>query len=391
MIAPSIEDIRERLMINIAPMPPMPISETQVDDDIVKWVNLLTDPDGDIDEKLLELQNMKPGVGTIVRVPSFRHLDLGDAPERIACPVNILLDSEVDVFKPKTVWRGWIVTRDIQYANHFDLVRIGDSFYCEDGCNIIQCWNQVYVYEGCIHEVIGQVSSTKLAAARQLDADFLKGTVPTESDVGRFGKAGDLIYRQISGSWQQTGCWLDWNADDVRKEYVNIYSDFSEYINASVKKALPAISATPNLTTSILKLFGDVRTRISDALTIYSDTISSIFTSPKIAAEPGALHAAGGAKEIRFDYMYGEYLTVRIDYEKKIAWIDPAFDSGGKNYKLFFIDEAKNIIAQVPRESDGFLGTNQFGREFEQHLPEIHEGLDIEIREVINEKSSGLS
>lgn len=362
---------------------------SEMDDQIKALVSRLTTPSEEVAREIRKIQSLKPSAGTVVRVESFRHLDLGCERAELVYPVNLLLDEIVGDLSACGVWRGWIMTRDIHYASHFDLLRAGDPNFCEEGCAVIQCWNPVLVYEGCIHEVVGRMSQEKLDAARKLSSDFARSVVPAESDVGRFGKPGDLIYRQINGTWHQTGCWLDRMApDDMRNEYIDLYGEFARSVNAPVEQALAAReqATTVGPATAASKIPDALGTglalaanRAASVFLSWADTVTSAFRLE--STEPALFHAAGGQSD-RFVFERGEYVDVDVDYDTKIVKVSSCFDPEGRCYKLFFLNDDNEVVAHVPREKRGYLSIERFDGDFEEHCPEIVQGLKMEIREV---------
>ena len=151
-------------------------------------------------------------------------------------PIPVLLD--VLEASGKT-WRGWIVSRDRDYATCWDLILGPEEENRDPLCEIVQAWNPVRVALPKNVRILGQLSPNRLAAMRTLAVDYENGFISGPTDEHRLGVA---LARELSdGTGVVTGTSIA-SDDDPRVEYQRVYREIAQKLPAPVQPA-PATAA----------------------------------------------------------------------------------------------------------------------------------------------------
>jgi len=126
-------------------------------------------------------------------------------------------------------WRGWLVSRDLEYASCWDLVLGPEDDPRDPLCQMIQAWNPVVIKRDAIQGILGSINSFRLACVRKLAHECESGQAPVEIGDTR---PRVILARELSdGTGVVTGTSI--GLDDFRKEFQSIYKNVAVSLSAA--------------------------------------------------------------------------------------------------------------------------------------------------------------
>lgn len=171
-----------------------------------------------------------PQPGQIVRIPPRADDDSPNAPNEY---LAVLLDS------PQTSerWRGWLVSRDPEYASQWDMVLGPEEASRDPMCQLVQAWNPVSMDLEQADQVLAELTPERLGAVRRLARDHAENLLLEPVDDTRMGVH---IARELSnGTGVVTG--TPCGSDDPRTEYQALYRDAALWVSTG-KAASPSVA-----------------------------------------------------------------------------------------------------------------------------------------------------
>ncbi len=142
-----------------------------------KWFKEKFDALKELDEKFGDIKKYESGhIVKISEIQSILTPDSGTS-SFMNRPIYVLLNEQTSGYS--SVWSGWVVASEIDYAAWWDVIMDEDAEAHPDAA-MIQIWNAVHIYQGSIDTVVGKISTDKLPAIRSLERDYLL-TVSTKN------------------------------------------------------------------------------------------------------------------------------------------------------------------------------------------------------------------
>jgi hypothetical protein len=151
---------------------------------------------------------------------------------RPAASLAVLLDAPVDA--DGTVWYGWVTSRFVQYAAHWDLLIRESDGPLDPRVELVQAWNPVRVVTTSFGPCLGQLDAERLDAVRLLAMDFAIGD---DVDPAR-AVPGMTETRRLGEHDVETGTPYGDVASDPRCAYQQLYLDAAAPLCESAKEAL---------------------------------------------------------------------------------------------------------------------------------------------------------
>lgn len=140
-------------------------------------------------------------------------------------PVAFLLDQQI----AKNQWSGWLVASETDYASYWDMLLDDRDQPFDPLAGMVQIWNPIRCVVASDSRVLGQLSSERLGAARQLALDFMAGQM-----IGDTPRPGHVAMRGTSdGVTVLTGTPLGSNRDP-RRDYQRLYQTFAQEMSGTV-------------------------------------------------------------------------------------------------------------------------------------------------------------
>lgn len=172
--------------------------------------------------------------GQIVRVNSD-HLSSGHE-SRLNEPLAVLLDAALGNMR----WRGWLVSRDADYASEWDLVLGPEEDPKDPMCQTVEIWNQVTLDLQLADRVLAELSVDRLSAARIMAMDYSRKYLPVPINDHRMGVH---LARELSdGTGVVTGTPLA-DTNDPRREYQALYADAGGWLSDTGVEMSPATAS----------------------------------------------------------------------------------------------------------------------------------------------------
>lgn len=199
-----------------------------------------------------------PEPGKIVALHSVS----GDESSAVAIePIPVVLDILESGGK---TWRGWIVSRDRDYASSWDLILGPEEVDIDPLCEMAQAWNPVRVAIPVKVRILGKLSTERLAALRMLAVDHENGFISGPPGEHRLGV---ILARELSdGTGVVTGTALG-SDDDPRVEYQRIYRKVADKLAAPVQAA-PVRKVAFERPSFLQRLFGLPAWQLGGAITM---------------------------------------------------------------------------------------------------------------------------
>ena len=176
----------------------------------------------------------EPRPGLILQIDSAR-TPSGPLDWDLARPLAVLLSEPAE---HPSVWYGWLMSPETDYACYWDLLLEEEDAPVDPSVAMVQVYNPVHIYCPAASRALGQLSPTRLAAARTLAADFLIGQ-PADLPAA---DPGALLLRSTSeGHLILTGTPLG-DEQDPRHAYQELYIVVADYIRAMARQALAELA-----------------------------------------------------------------------------------------------------------------------------------------------------
>lgn len=153
-------------------------------------------------------------------------LDLGH-------PLSVCLDRPY--FADQTLWHGWLVTPETDYAGYWDVLIEDTDGPCDPQAGMVQITTPVYLFLPSAERVIGQLSRERLMAIRSVAAEMLSDVQPDEPS-----RPGYMVVRTtLNGQSVLTGTPLG-GEEDPRWRYRSLYQAMIPALSEPVKQAMEA-------------------------------------------------------------------------------------------------------------------------------------------------------
>lgn len=179
-----------------------------------------------------------PVPGQIVRVTKIVTPKAGELDAVLTAPLHVLLDAPAE---EKTLWHGWLVAGETDYASWWDAVLQEDEARFDPEAGMVQLWNPVQLYLPMADRVVGLLPPAALQTVRALAAEFVSTDAPT--DIAPW--PGRVAMRSTLGGLQVvTGSPLG-GKNDPRHRYQSIYFDAAEAVREPARLALRALATVP--------------------------------------------------------------------------------------------------------------------------------------------------
>jgi len=153
---------------------------------------------------------------------------ISSLPEQLTLPdkkLAVMLIEEIATPTGK-VWRGFMTASETAWAGWWDLILEEVDQPIDPCVGMIQVWNTVYVTEKNLSQVVGQISSERLAAVKALKDEYLFGP---ETDVN-LSAPGKILVRATSQDFMvTTGTPL--TTDDERLHFQSLYHTVSKLLS----------------------------------------------------------------------------------------------------------------------------------------------------------------
>ena len=234
-----------------------------------------------------------PKAGQIVELRQIRTPRAQPLDWVMQVPLYVVLDAQAET---DTVWHGWLVSGEADYATWWDFVlQVEDEPFTPEA-SMVQLWNPVRVYVPMAERVVGQLSPQRLQALRALAAEYVTGKPPDSIPVwpGRVAERltlGDLPV--VTGS--PLG-----GEDDPRHEYRHYYFYAAEAVRQPARLALAESVVASTTPASLLERW----------LKAGREQLGAVLhTRPQIAV---AMNARSST--VQEDLIWEPYAQIRIEF-----------------------------------------------------------------------------
>jgi hypothetical protein len=179
-----------------------------------------------------------PAPGQIVSLEKIVTPRPGQLDAILTEPMYVLLDTPAEA---PVIWHGWLVSAETDYAGWWDFVLQEQDAPFDPEAAMIHLWNPVRLYLPMASRVVGQLSPSRLQAARSLAADFATEEPPDDIPawIGRVASRNTSAGLRVS-----TGSPLG-DGNDPRHRYQALYFEAAEVVREPARLALRALAELP--------------------------------------------------------------------------------------------------------------------------------------------------
>ena len=190
-----------------------------------------------------------PAPGQVREVQRLLGVDGSTIPWDFPRPLAVLLRAPASGHS--TVWQGWMVSPDTDYACYWDMVLEPQDEPMDPRASIVQAWNSVLIDIRGVGPVIGVLSPERLSAVAVLADDFVRGP-----SIGTSGaQPGTLVQRSLGGRSMVTGTPYGAHGTDPRLDYQSLYHSAAEPVRQHARAILDLESARPATRTAQIYQF----------------------------------------------------------------------------------------------------------------------------------------
>ncbi len=189
-------------------------------------------------EIIAETAEPIPNAGQIVELRQICTPKKGQLDWVMQVPLYVLLDAPAEA---GTLWHGWLVSSEADYAGWWDFVLQDEDGPIEPDAAVVQLWNPLRVYLRMAERVVGRLSPARMQAVRALASEFVTGNVPTATPVW----PGRVAQRFTRGELSVvTGSQLGGD-EDPRHHYQHLYFHAAEAIREPARLVLAELASMP--------------------------------------------------------------------------------------------------------------------------------------------------
>lgn len=179
-----------------------------------------------------------PAAGQIVELRQICTPKKGQLDWVMQVPLYVLLDAPAEA---ATLWHGWLVGSEADYAGWWDFVLQEEDGPIEPEAAVVQLWNPLRIYLPMAERVVGRLSPARMQAVRALASEFVTGNLPTEVPIWPGRVAQRLTHGELS---VVTGSPLGGD-EDPRHQYQHLYFHAAEAIREPARLALAELTSVP--------------------------------------------------------------------------------------------------------------------------------------------------